>query len=186
MRKRAEWLAHIQHTTRQYTLPEIGKQLAYKANREGVATRFPDPAVQKSLDLDLTLLDADARLRTDLERDRGRTAQEHAAQTCSRLRAIPGIGNILALVRRDEIHALRRFPRGQACVAYGRLVKGATDSAGQRDGTAGTKLGTAYLTGAFAAAAILCRRHHPAGQKDLARLTQKHGQGKALTVLAQK
>jgi hypothetical protein len=34
-RKRAELLAHIQNTNRQYNLPEIGKKLAYKANRTG-------------------------------------------------------------------------------------------------------------------------------------------------------
>jgi transposase len=45
MRKRAELLAHIQNTTSQYNLPEIGKKIAYKANREGVAERFPEPAV---------------------------------------------------------------------------------------------------------------------------------------------
>jgi hypothetical protein len=48
-RKRAEMLAHIQNTNSQYNLPEIGKKLAYKANRAGVAERFPDPAVQKSI-----------------------------------------------------------------------------------------------------------------------------------------
>ena len=45
-RKRAELLAHIQHTHSQSNLPEIGKKLAYKANREGVVERFADPAVQ--------------------------------------------------------------------------------------------------------------------------------------------
>jgi hypothetical protein len=49
MRKRAELLTHVQHTNRQYNLPEIGKKIAYKANRDGVAERFPDPAVQKSI-----------------------------------------------------------------------------------------------------------------------------------------
>jgi Transposase len=43
-RKRAELRAHIQNTNRQDNLPEIGKKLAYKANRAGVAERFPDPA----------------------------------------------------------------------------------------------------------------------------------------------
>jgi hypothetical protein len=33
-RKRAELLAHVQHTNRQDHLPEIGKKLAYKANRD--------------------------------------------------------------------------------------------------------------------------------------------------------
>jgi transposase len=56
-RKRAELLAHIQNTTSQYTLPEIGKKIAYKANRGGVAERFPDPAVPKSVEVDLALID---------------------------------------------------------------------------------------------------------------------------------
>src|SRR5499426_2758139 len=55
MRKRAELLAHIQNTNSQYNLPEIGKKLAYKANRAGVTERFPDPAVQKSMDVDVAL-----------------------------------------------------------------------------------------------------------------------------------
>lgn len=44
MRKRAELLAHVQNTNSQYNLPEIGKKIAYKANREGVAERFSDPS----------------------------------------------------------------------------------------------------------------------------------------------
>ena len=46
-RKRAELLTHVQNTNSQYNLPEIGKKIAYKANRDGVAERFPEPAVQK-------------------------------------------------------------------------------------------------------------------------------------------
>jgi hypothetical protein len=53
MRKRAELLAHIQNTNSQYNLPEIGKKLAYQANRAGVAERFLEPAVQKSIEVDL-------------------------------------------------------------------------------------------------------------------------------------
>src|SRR5215471_16209046 len=41
MRQRAELLAHVQQTNSQYNLPEIGKKIAYKANRDGVADRFP-------------------------------------------------------------------------------------------------------------------------------------------------
>ena len=58
MRKRAELLAHIQNTNSQYNLPEISKKLAYKANREGVTERFPEPAVQKSIAVDLMLIDS--------------------------------------------------------------------------------------------------------------------------------
>src|SRR5438876_10861597 len=44
-RQRAELLAHIQHTHSQSNLPEMGKKLAYKANREGGVERFAAPAV---------------------------------------------------------------------------------------------------------------------------------------------
>jgi hypothetical protein len=56
-RKRAELLAHVQHTTSPYTLPEIGKKIAYQAHREGVAERVPAPAVQTSVDVDLAVID---------------------------------------------------------------------------------------------------------------------------------
>jgi hypothetical protein len=45
MRRRADLLAHVQNTNSQYNLPEIGKKIADKANRDGVAERFADPAV---------------------------------------------------------------------------------------------------------------------------------------------
>jgi transposase len=51
-RKRAELLAHIQNTNYQYNLPDIGKKIAYKANREGISERFPDESVRKSIELD--------------------------------------------------------------------------------------------------------------------------------------
>ena len=66
----------------------------------------------------------------------------------------------------------------------GRLVTCAQASAGTRDGTSGRRSGHASLTWAFSAAAVRCLRHHPAGQKSLARLRKTHGQGKALTGLA--
>jgi Transposase len=53
MRQRAELLAHVHNTNSQYNLPELGKKIAYKANRDGVAERFADAAVQKSIEVDL-------------------------------------------------------------------------------------------------------------------------------------
>jgi hypothetical protein len=164
MRTRAELLAHLPHTHRQDHLPEIHQQLAYKATRAGVAERFPEPAVHKRIDVDLALSNTDDRLLTGLELDLVQTAKAPEAQTFSRLRSIPGVGQILALVLRDDIHALHRVPRVQACVAAGRLVTCAKDSAGTRDGTSGTTSGQASLPGAFSEAAVLFRRHNPAGQ----------------------
>jgi transposase len=56
MRQRAALLAHVQNTTSQSNLPELGKKIAYKANRDGVAERFADAAVQKSIAVDLALI----------------------------------------------------------------------------------------------------------------------------------
>src|SRR6266699_1899420 len=49
-RTRGELLAHVHHTNSQYNLPAIGKKIASKANRDGVAERLADPAVQKSIE----------------------------------------------------------------------------------------------------------------------------------------
>jgi transposase len=185
-RKRAELLTHVQNTNSQYNLPAIGKKMAYKANRDGVAERFPDPTVQKSIDVDLTLIGHYDELLRDLELDLVTAAKQHGANALYLLRTVPGIGKILSLVLLYEIHDIQRFPRVQDFVSYCRLVKCAKESAGKRYGTSGAKIGNAYLKWAFSEAAVLFLRNNPAGQKYLARLVKKHGQGKALTVLAHK
>jgi transposase len=169
MRKRAELLTHVQQTNSQYNLPEIGKKIAYKANRDGVAERFPDPAVQKSIEVDLALIGHYDDLLRDLELTIVTTAKHHDANTLYLLQTVPGIGKILSLVLLYEIHDLGRFPRVQDFVSYCRLVKCAKESAGKRYGTSGTKMGHAYLTWAFCEAAVLVLRHHPAGHKSLGR-----------------
>jgi transposase len=186
MRERAPWLAHLHNTHSPYHLPEIGKTIAYQVNREGVAERFAEPSVQKSIEVDLALIDPYDPLLTDLELSITHTAQAHDAHAFYRLRSVPGIGKILALGMRYEIDDIHRFPRVQDFVSYCRLVKGAKESAGQRYGTSGKTIGHAHLQWAFSQAAVLFLRNNPEGQKSLARLERKHGQGKALTVLAPK
>jgi transposase len=186
MRKRAALLGHIQQTNSQYNLPDIGKKIAYKANRDGVAERFADPAVQKSIEVDLALIGHYDELLRDIELSILKAAQQHDANTLYLLRTVPGIGEILSLVLLYEIHDIQRFPRVQDFVSYCRLVKCAKESAGKRYGTAGTKIGNAYLKWAFSEAAVLFLRNNPPGQKLLVRLEKKHGKGKALTVLAHK
>lgn len=183
-RPRAELRGHGQTTTSQYHRPAIGKKLAYKAHRTGVAARLPDSAVQKRMAGDRARLGSDDALLRDLECPIGNAAKQHEAQTIYLLQTLPGIGNILSLVLRDAIQASARCPRVQACVAYCHLVKCAPASAGKRSGTTGTQLGKADLTGAVSEAAVRFLRENPAGQQSLARLEQKQGQGQALTLLA--
>jgi transposase len=184
MRQRTERLAHIQNTNSQYNLSEIGKNLAYTANRTGVADRFPEPSVRKRVEVDLQLLDEyDERLR-ELELSIVQTAKHHDIQTFYRLRSIPGVGKLLALVLRYEIHAIHRFPRVQEFVSYARLVECPRASAGKRAGTGDHQIGNLHLTWAFSEAAVLFRRKNPLGQTYLPKLARKHGKAKALSILA--
>ncbi len=186
MRKRAELLTHIQNTNSQYNLPEIGTKIAYKANREGIAARFSDPSVQKTIELDLALLNYYDTLLTELELYIVRTAKAHDVQAFYLLRSVPGIGKILALLILYEVHDILRFPRVQDFVSYCRLVKCAKESAGKPLGHSGKKIGNAHLKWAFSEAAVLFLRKNPQGQKHLAKLERKHGKPKALSVLAHK
>src|SRR5262245_15444539 len=109
MRKRAELLAHVHNTNSQYNLPEIGKKIAYKANRDGVAERFADPAVQKSIEVDLALITYYDQLLGDVELAIVKAAKYHNAHTLYLLQTIPGIGKLLSLVLLYEIHDIDRF-----------------------------------------------------------------------------
>ena len=184
MRERAQLLAHVQNTNSQYNLPELGKRIAYKTHRVGLPERFIDPAVQKSITVDVALIDYLDKTLNDLELTITRLAKQHDAQVFYRLRSVPGIGKILALVILYEIQDIARFPRVQDFVSYARLVKCAKESAGKHYGYSGKKIGNAFLKWAFSEAAVLFLRGNEAGQKYLNRLARKHGKAKAITILA--
>jgi transposase len=186
VRKRGQLLAHIQNTRAQYNLPAFGRRLAYPANREGVREHFADPSVRKSIEVDLTLVAQYDTLITDLELTIVREAKRHDADAFHRLRSVPGIGKVLALTILYEIHDITRFDRVQEFASYARLVKGQKQSAGNTLGTSGAKMGNVHLKWAFSEAAVLFLRHRKDGKKLLARIEQKHGKGKALSILAHK
>ena len=104
-----------------------------------MAERFPEPAVQQSIAVDLALITTYDHLLTDLELSLVKTTTAHDVQIFYRLHSLPGVGKILALVLLYEIHDIHRFPRVQAFVSYCRLVTCAKESAGKRDGTSGRR-----------------------------------------------
>ena len=186
VRKRGQLLAHIQNTRAQYNLPAFGRKLAYKANRAGVVEHFADPSVQKSIEVDLALIDHYDALVTDLELTIVREAKRHDAEAFHRLRSVPGIGKVLALTILYEIHDITRFDRVQEFASYARLIKCTKESGGKKLGTGGAKMGNVHLKWAFSEAAVTFLRHNSAGKKLLARLEKTHGKGKALSILAHK
>jgi transposase len=186
VRKRADLLAHIQNTNSQYNLPEFGRKISRKVNREGVLEHFPDRDVQQSIAVDLELIDHYNRIITNLERYIASSAKNHNPQAFHLLKTIYGIGNILALVILYEIHDINRFPRVQEFASYARLVKCPRESAGKRRGPSNKKIGSMHLKWAFSEAAVLFLRSNPRGMAYKKHLERKHGKSKALTILAHK
>jgi transposase len=176
----------MQNTNSQYNLPEIGKTLADKANREGVEEHFPAPSVRKTIEVDVSLINHSDKLLGEVELYIPRSAKVHDGQTYARLHSVPGIGTILALVILYEIQDSARFPRVQDFVSYCRLVQCAKESNGKRLGTSGKKIGNVPLRWAFAEAAILFVRQNQWGKEYCTKLEHKHGKAKALTVLGHK
>jgi hypothetical protein len=64
-------------------VPEIGKQIASKANRDGVAERCAAPAVHKSSAVDVALSTSDDQLLGDVELALVKAAKHHDANTRS-------------------------------------------------------------------------------------------------------
>jgi transposase len=184
-RRLHQLLAHIQNTRAQYNLPVFGRKLAYRTNRNGVVEHFPDPSVQKSIAVDLALIDQYDALVIDIELTIVREAKQHNADAFHRLRSVPGIGKVLALTILYEIHDITRFNRVQEFASYARLVKCKKQSGGKTLGTGGAKMGNVHLKWAFSEAAVLFLRHTQ-GKKLIARIEKQHGKGKALSILAHK
>jgi transposase len=184
VRHRGQLLAHIQMTHHQYNLPSPGKRITYRSNREGLEDVFEDVSVRESIAADLTLADQYEVVINELELSVLRQARGHDLNSFQLLRSIPGIGKVLALTILYEIHDIHRFERVQEFASYSRLVKCQQSSAGKVVGTGGAKIGNAYLKWAFSEAAVLFLAKCPQGKALLARIENKHGKAKALSILA--
>lgn len=149
----------------------------------GVVEHVVDPSVQKSIEVDLALIDQYDALITDLELTIVREAKRHNADAFHRLHSVPGIGKVLALTILYEIHDITRFDRVQEFASYARLVKCQHQSGGKTLGTGGAKMGTVHLKWAFSEAAVLFLRRRE-GKTLIAKIKQQPGTGKALSILA--
>jgi transposase len=186
VRRRAEALVHLTNTNSQYNQPPFAKKLAYAANRAelNLPARFDDPSVRKNVELDLALVDTYDEQIGAVELYLTRTAKVDDPQAFHRLRSVPGIGKVLALILLYEIHDIRRFPEVGQFLSYARLVRCAHESAGKKQGTGGNKIGNAHLKWAFSEAACLFLRTSEQAKKWLARREKKHGKARALGALA--
>jgi transposase len=184
--KRGARLAPVHNTNSPSNRSALGQHLADTANRDGVAERFADPAMPKSLEVDLALISSEAALLRDVELTVLKTATQQAPPTLYLLQTVPGIGTMLSLVLLDAIHPSDRVPWVQEVASSCRRIKCAKELHGKRSGTAGSNIGHAHLKWALSEAAGLCLRENPAGQHCLATWEKKHGMGKAWSILAHK
>jgi len=185
VRRRAELLAHLQMTFLQYNLTPPAQKLCYAANRAGLdLSVFPDPSTRSMLAADLAIVTAlDVQIKR-LEAELVRTAKVHDPQAYHRLRTVPGIGPVLALILLYEIHDIGRFAGEGRFLSYARLVSGVRESAGKKKGTGGRRIGNAHLKWAFSEATCLLLRELPKAKAWLARRERKLGKRRALAALA--
>src|SRR5262249_43272441 len=186
--KRAEAITHIQNTNSQYNLPPFGQKLVYAANRAAlrVPERFTDPSVRKSVEADLALIDHLDGSIAELELYLTRAAKVDDIHTYQRLKTVPGVGPILALVLLYEIHDIRRFEAVGQFLSYARLVRPDKESAGKKLGFGNKKIGNAHLRWAFAEAVCLFLRGNEQAKRWMSRKEKAHGKAKALAILAAK
>jgi len=186
VRQRAALVTHLQILNGQYNLPPFPKRLAYAGNRQelDIAHRFADPSVQQSATVDLAVIDVLEEHIDALELYLARTAKVDDLQTFYRLRSIPGVGKIIALILLYEIHDIRRFPTEGQFLSYCRLVRCRHESAGKVLGSGGKKIGNAHLRWAFAEAACLFLRESERSKKWQAKQLKKRSEGQVLGILA--
>jgi transposase len=184
--KRAELITHLEILNAQNNLPPFGKKLSYAANRAelNIPERFTDPSVKMSATLDLDLIDQLDELIGKVELYLTRAAKVDDVQTYQRLRTIPGVGPILALVLLYEMHQVQRFEQVGQFLSYARLVRGEHESAGKKLGWGSKKIGNAHLRWAFAEAACLFLRGSERARQWKQKQEKKHGSAKVLGILA--
>jgi transposase len=183
-RKRAELFSHVQNTFHQYNLTKPTGDMSSPRHRAELPVYFDDPIVRTTIEADLRLCATYDELIRDLEKKIEQQARLDDPTSLLILRTMPGVGKILALTILYEIHTIGRFPSIQDFSSYCRLVKPERNSAGKRLGTGGGKIGNAYLKWAFSEAAVCFLHRNPRGLALKRRLRKRHGDGKALSILA--
>ena len=184
VRRRAELQTHIRNTASQYNIKLPSGSLRSLCNQEGVAELFGDEAAQITIETDLSTINSLSGQIKRLERSLKKMAQINDPQTYYRLKSVPGIGEILALVILYEIGDISRFASAGQFLSYARLVPGCHESGGKQYGSPGRKQGNPHLKWAFSEAVALMLRDCDAAKKTQAKWEKRHGRAKTLAILA--
>jgi len=182
----ADLKAHVVNTTSQYNLPPNNVNLRDKSAREKLSSLYPESSIQKSINLDMHILECYAEQLSKIEYFVEHQAKQHKPIHLHLLKTIHGVGRILSLTIIYEIGNINRFDSVQKFASYARLVKCKAESAGKSYGTQGNKIGNAHLKWAFSEAAVLYLKGNQDAQKYLLKLQKRMSKAKALSALAHK
>lgn len=184
VRRRAELQTHVRNTASQYNLRLPSGSLRSLCNQEGVADAFPDEASQLTIETDIATINALSGQIRRLETSLRKMAQIENPEMFYRLKSVPGIGDILAMVILYEIGNIQRFDGVGNFLSYARLVPGKHESNGKSYGSPGRKQGNPHLKWAFSEAVALLLRDSDTAKDTQKRWEKKHGRAKTLAILA--
>jgi len=186
VRHGADLKAHVVNTDSQYNLPSQSLNLKNISDRESLKHHYDDPIIQRTIELDMVLLDCYAKELKKVEWFIEKQAKQHHGAYLTIIRTFPGIGQILGLTILYEIGKISRFKSVQNFASYSRLIKCKAESAGKTYGTSGNKIGNGHLKWAFSEAAVLYLRGNENAKNYLSKLQRRMSKGKALSALAHK
>ena len=186
VRLRSEFMGHIQLVNYQFNLPPFAKKLDRASNRLDIMERFPDHTTRMNITSDVHVLDLFEKEIKQIENHILRSTKGLDRRLLFRLKTVPGIGDIIALILIYEIEDIRRFDSVQQFCSYGRLVKGQKESAGKTVGRCHSKIGNPHIKWAMSEAAILFIRCSDRAKRYIDKQTKKHGKAKAISILAHK
>ena len=184
VRIRADLFSHLQLTNYQVNNPPIGR--ITKSKRSDLLSHFDHPDVVKSVEADLSAIEHLDGLITELEGHIRVRARTYYRKELAIVTSIQGVGDSIGLTILLETDDINRFPSHQHFSSYARLVKCAHESGGKKYGTGGAKIGNPYLKFAFSEAAVYTATYNPRIKSYLNKLENKHGKGKAKSLLAHK
>jgi hypothetical protein len=118
--------------------------------------------------------------------DSEKIARVHDPDSFHRLKTVPGIGKILAMVLMYEIQDINRFASVGDFLSYARPVRGSHESAGKSKGSPNKQIGNAHLKWAFSEAITLFMRECEQAKRFVERKAKKHSKPKPMSVLAAK
>ncbi|MFT5083431.1 MAG: transposase [Lentisphaeria bacterium] len=126
--------------------------------RQEMNTFFPDPDVQRDINMDLRLLEKFKEKLSSVECYIQKQVKHHNQKHFTIVKSISRIGPIIGLTIVYDIGDMLRFESVQKFASYSRLVKCKAESACKSYGTQGNKIGNAHLKWEFSEAAAFYLR----------------------------